>query len=88
MKQKIIKASVFMCLVLLVLGFALSDTISVSNTVNGRELPIYSVETDEKKVALSFDAAWGDAGDGLKYNFINYIVRHLALLHKATHINR
>lgn len=24
-----------------------------------RELPIYSVETDEKKVAISFDAAWG-----------------------------
>ena len=24
-----------------------------------RELPIYCVETDEKKVAISFDAAWG-----------------------------
>lgn len=24
-----------------------------------RELPIYSVETDEKKIAISFDAAWG-----------------------------
>lgn len=24
-----------------------------------REIPIYSVETDEKKVAISFDAAWG-----------------------------
>lgn len=24
-----------------------------------RELPIYSVKTDEKKVAISFDAAWG-----------------------------
>ena len=33
---------------------------TVSSNVNGRELPIYSVETDEKKVALSFDAAWGD----------------------------
>lgn len=36
-------------------GFA-----SVSSNVNGRELPIYCVETDEKKVALSFDAAWGN----------------------------
>jgi len=26
---------------------------------NGKELPIYSVETQEKKVAFSFDAAWG-----------------------------
>ena len=24
-----------------------------------KELPIYSVETDEKKIAISFDAAWG-----------------------------
>ncbi len=36
-----------------VAGFA-----SVSSNVNGRELPIYCVETEEKKVALSFDAAW------------------------------
>lgn len=34
--------------------------ITVSNTVNGRELPIYCVETDEPKIALTFDAAWGD----------------------------
>lgn len=29
-------------------------------TVNGRELPIYCVETDENVVAISFDAAWGN----------------------------
>ncbi|MCI8293310.1 MAG: polysaccharide deacetylase family protein [Hespellia sp.] len=38
----------------------LSEYAKVSSNVNGRELPIYSVETDEKKVALSFDAAWGN----------------------------
>ena len=37
-----------------------SKTATVSNTVGGKELPIYSVETEEKKVALSFDAAWGN----------------------------
>ena len=49
-------------LVILVVGlkFGMSKTVNVSNTVNGKELPIYSVETDEKKVALSFDAAWGN----------------------------
>ncbi len=26
---------------------------------NGRKLPIYSVETSENKIAISFDAAWG-----------------------------
>lgn len=38
---------------------ARTDIISVSNTVNGRNLPIYSVDTEEKKIAISFDAAWG-----------------------------
>ena len=38
----------------------ISGYVTVSSNVNGRELPIYSVETKEKKVALSFDAAWGN----------------------------
>ena len=42
------------------LKFGISRTVTVSNTVNGKELPIYSVETDDKKVALSFDAAGGN----------------------------
>ncbi len=35
----------------------LPNSVTVSNTVNGRELPIYCVETDKKQIALSFDAA-------------------------------
>lgn len=27
---------------------------------NSRKLPIYSVQTDEKKVAITFDASWGE----------------------------
>ncbi len=38
----------------------LPDSITVSNSVDGRELPIYCVETDKKQIALSFDAAWGN----------------------------
>lgn len=38
----------------------IEKNISVSNSYNGRELPIYCVDTDEKVVALSFDAAWGN----------------------------
>lgn len=41
-------------------GKYLADHSTVSSNVNGRELPIYSVETDKKQVALSFDAAWGN----------------------------
>lgn len=41
-----------------------SLAVSSSSNVNGRELPIYCVETDQKKVALSFDAAWGNEDTG------------------------
>lgn len=63
MKQKIKRYSMIVLVVLLVTLSSvkyLSEYAKVSSNVNGRELPIYSVETDEKKVALSFDAAWGN----------------------------
>ena len=43
-------------------AFALNGSvIDVGATyfIKGRKLPIYSVETEENKVAISFDAAWG-----------------------------
>ncbi len=36
------------------------ENVTVTNSVDGRELPIYCVDTPEKKIALSFDAAWGN----------------------------
>lgn len=40
---------------------ALVSVISFVSAANiKRELPIYSVQTDEKKIAFSFDAAWGN----------------------------
>lgn len=38
----------------------LPGSVTVSSSVNGRELPIYCVETQKKQLALSFDAAWGN----------------------------
>lgn len=38
----------------------LSGYTTVSGNVNGKEMPICSVETKEKKAALTFEAAWGD----------------------------
>lgn len=35
-------------------------TVETANSSSGRKLPIYCVDTEEKKVALSFDAAWGN----------------------------
>ena len=60
MKKQHWKLWLFIGVLLIGAGLSLSKTVNVSNTVNGRELPIYSVETAEKKVALSFDAAWGN----------------------------
>lgn len=36
------------------------ESLPTSSTVGDRELPIYCVDTEEPKVALSFDAAWGN----------------------------
>ena len=47
-------------IVLLGLHIGSSMRIPASNTVNGREIPIYSVETDQKQISLTFDAAWGN----------------------------
>lgn len=37
-----------------------SKHVSVSGNVNGNEIPVCSVETDKKEVALTFDATWGN----------------------------
>lgn len=36
------------------------QSIPTSSTVGDRELPVYCVETGEPKIALTFDAAWGN----------------------------
>ncbi|MDF2474015.1 MAG: polysaccharide deacetylase [Lachnospiraceae bacterium] len=56
-------------LVICAVGFkVLPMAISVTNSASTKKLPIYCVDEDEKKVALSFDAAWGneDTADILK----------------------
>lgn len=60
MKKQTWLTGIMVVLLLIGAGWGVSQVVDVSNTVNGRELPIYSVDTEEKKVALSFDAAWGN----------------------------
>ena len=58
-----VKIGIVVLSVLLVIGLSvkfLPDAITVSSSGRKRDLPIYCVATDEKKVALSFDAAWGN----------------------------
>lgn len=57
-KVAIQSMALFLCILF---AIHLGDTaITASSTYGDRELPIYSVATDEKKIAISFDAAWGD----------------------------
>lgn len=49
-------------LVLIILGFQyLPDAVYTMKQGSGPKLPIYCVECESPKVALSFDTAWGDA---------------------------
>ncbi len=60
-RGKMVRALVVLLLVIISVLYTQSteyDAISVFLNTK-RELPIYSVDTDEKKIAISFDAAWG-----------------------------
>ncbi len=66
MKFLVIKRSSIIFGVLAAIVIALSVTgvyytgaAAIYNNVSPKKVPIYSVETDEKAVALTFDAAWG-----------------------------
>lgn len=50
-----------------------SVSVSGSSAANGRQLPIYCVQTDQKKVALTFDAAWGNEDTG---KILDILSRH------------
>lgn len=54
---KILITSVVLCLLLVCVGASGASAVYSGRTT--RKLPIYSVETPEKVVSLSFDASWG-----------------------------
>ena len=46
---------------LLIAAFSLPTFFeAIETSVSAKELPIYSVQTDEKKIAVTFDSAWND----------------------------
>lgn len=61
-ERKLTGKIITMAAALLVLGgtIGVKQAVPTSSTVGDRELPIYCVETEEKKIALTFDAAWGN----------------------------
>ncbi len=58
-KRSLIFWGVVMVIILALVRY-IPKVVFVTHAINGKELPIYSVDTKEKKVALSFDAAWGN----------------------------
>lgn len=59
-KRKILTVlSVALSVIILVLTLKTTSAYSVFYGNNLRKLPIYRVDTDEKKIAISFDCAWG-----------------------------
>lgn len=57
-----LKHLIFAAMVLVtafVICFSVSRSVSVFK-VNGREVPVYSVERDDNKIAVTFDCAWND----------------------------
>ena len=59
---KIKLTALLVCVCVLIIGafVYLPGVVSVSSSVNGRDLPIYCVQTDNPQIALTFDAAWGN----------------------------
>ncbi len=61
-KKSLIAVVLSFCLMLGVYNLPITYTESVAGVFfgnSGRKIPIYSVETQQKQVAISFDAAWG-----------------------------
>ncbi len=67
MKVFIIKRNeiVKILLLLMLVGVSMLYAVGVDSGVlsvfinNDKQLPVYCVETDKKRIAISFDAAWG-----------------------------
>ena len=59
-KQSLLWLSAIAILFCMSMYISETDSIAVGTSPSSRQLPIYCVEADEKVVALSFDAAWGN----------------------------
>ena len=60
-KAMTLGAAVLMLVGLLGVRYRISGSLIPANsTVGGKALPIYCVQTEEPKIALTFDAAWGN----------------------------
>ena len=61
-KERVKRMAAWMVMAVLVISAIryVPEVVTVSTSVDGRELPIYCVDTEKPRIALSFDAACGD----------------------------
>ncbi len=61
-KKTIINIALVLCITMVSIFYAMGGRLGFINVFlnTQNEIPIYSVETQDKKLALTFDAAWGD----------------------------
>ncbi len=59
-KKRILAVLLFVLAAVLAICGCFYGARAVQASARKRELPIYNVKTDEKKIAISFDAAWGN----------------------------
>ena len=53
--------AIFMLIVAATFVFSKDAVKTTIANANSRKLPIYSVERDDKKIAITFDCAWGNS---------------------------
>ncbi len=74
-KKRLLAISLSIIALIITLS-SIGGAVSASAKAGKRELPIYSVKTEEKKVAISFDCAWGvDYTDALLKTMQDHGVR-------------
>ena len=63
LKERVKRMAAWMVMAVLVISAIryVPEVVTVSTSVDGRELPIYCVDTEKPQIALSFDA---DCGGG------------------------
>lgn len=60
-KDTLIVYSVVIMLLLGLITFGVTNPSIITSSSGGKAIPIYSVDTPDKKISLTFDAAWGDS---------------------------
>ena len=59
-KHKKVLSALFVILAVLLIFWTVNNPVLVGVSASQRQLPVYSVQREDKVVAISFDAAWGN----------------------------